>query len=61
MGSKYFFNFDITSGSYVQAEALFDVFDVLSSIGKERKRPEFYPNEGERNIGKRLNNGSGDP
>lgn len=33
MNTTSFYNFDITTGSSIQAEALFDIFDELTSIG----------------------------
>lgn len=39
MKEPFFYDFDVTSGSAIQAEALFDIFDDLSSIVK-RKRME---------------------
>ena len=33
MKTNNFYDFDITTGSSIQAEALFDIFDELTSIG----------------------------
>ncbi len=37
MGITGFYNFDITTGSAIQAEALFDIFDDLSTITKRKR------------------------
>ena len=37
MASNNFYDFDITTGSNIQAGALFDIFDGLASIGNRTR------------------------
>ena len=43
MDSISFYDFDVTTGSEIQANALFDIFDDLSLLVSKRKRPINTP------------------
>lgn len=56
-----FYNFDVTSGSGIQAGALFDIFDSLASIGIEKRSQIVVPTSRAQSIMGDKKTNEGDP
>jgi hypothetical protein len=61
MESISFYNFDLTSGSSIQAEALFDIFDDLASLRAGKKTSTVNPVERSNRLGNVNTNKKGYP
>ena len=61
MASNNFYDFDITTGSSIQAGALFDIFDGLASIGSRTRKYIVDSARGPQDTMKAKPSNEGDP
>lgn len=61
MNTIGFFDFDVTTGSAIQAEELFDIFDDLASLRTSKRSLTIRPVERSNQLGNMDTKRKGDP